>query len=52
MEPGLEPEPENPGLCIKFETRVFKIKTRETRVLTFFELKQLKNRGKCKIRIS
>ena len=37
MEPGLEPEPENPGLCIKFGTRVFKIKTRETRVSTFFE---------------
>ncbi len=39
MEPGLEPKPENPGLCIKFGTRVFKIKTRETRVLRFFELK-------------
>ena len=27
MEPGLEPEPENPSLSSKFETRVCKIRT-------------------------
>ena len=29
MEPGLEPEPENPGFHMDFGTRVFKFKTRK-----------------------
>ena len=33
MEPGLEPEPENPGFHMDFGTRVFKFKTRKPGIL-------------------